>query len=435
MGFPEYLMRRKEKQMKLKSKELQELYDKVISGTFTFTPSGEDPVDKLFRECDEKLDEHISYSYLRELQDSMDIIEKSNGVLLSANMEAISEKRKLEHKIEELKSSCDYFEQSRDEWRSRAESAEADCKAYSELYRESCKTVQKLSIENKQLSEQISEAKADNEELKKHIDILSASEREALSAKKALEKDLDNASKRIKNLQEFNSEITSKNVDIATRNVELASKNELLKEHILENNKILANVISERDELEETLEKANADRTELQKDRDIWFNNNSARKRAIEELNEENKSLKARTDCLREEVKWYRKHYKEQSDKILELKSRLNSICGDEYRAEQKSLIHMRNYMTDFCKGRLCVGCPFESDEYKCGNGYSFEKKYSTDTRIIPDEELKEYYDKAKNYLRTFRNDCSCTFEATVNINKDLLNAICGIKPGEDDNG
>lgn len=48
------------------------------------------------------------------------------------------------------------------------------------------------------------------------------------------------------------------------------------------------------------------------------------------ELDEELMELNAKADCLREEVKWYRKHYKEKCEKIWELKAELNSIYGKD---------------------------------------------------------------------------------------------------------
>ena len=49
------------------------------------------------------------------------------------------------------------------------------------------------------------------------------------------------------------------------------------------------------------------------------------------ELFEKNENLNSRTNCLREEAEYYRNHYKEQSAKIGELKSRLNSMYDVKY--------------------------------------------------------------------------------------------------------
>lgn len=158
--------------MKLKNSALQELYDVIVNGTLTFSPYEECPIDKAFRECDEKL------------QKDIDIWKCGNEILAFANTDLASNKRKLEKEIDYLKK------------------------------------------DKKQLEEALEDTKT-------------------------------------------------------------------------------------------TLVKANSDRTNLQE--------------AFDKLSGENRWLNARIDCLRLEVNWYRKHYKEQSDKILGLKSRLNSMCGDEY--------------------------------------------------------------------------------------------------------
>ena len=101
--------------MKLKNSELQELYDTIVASTITISPYADSPLDKAFRECDEKL------SYL---QDRNDILEKSNEALLGANMKLASDHRKLEKDLDDAKNHLNYFTHSRDDWRSRAKHAE-----------------------------------------------------------------------------------------------------------------------------------------------------------------------------------------------------------------------------------------------------------------------------------------------------------------------
>jgi hypothetical protein len=188
--------------------------------------------------------------------------------------------------------------------------------------------------------------------------------------------------------------------------------------------------------------------------------------------------LNARIDCLRLEVNWYRKHYKEQYDKINELTKNYQDLSiklkryqidvgresrylwdmlqevsdyyyfgGDDefdtddcemtsmtdiidnlnvdqfleayknwHKArEQHRLDRMRDWLHDFCANRFCKGCPLASNEYKCGRGYSF-----TGAKPIPDEDIERYYEKA-------RKTWTCTLEGTVEIDKDLLNKVFGI--------
>ena len=85
--------------MKLKNDALQELYDTVVANTITISQ-----FDTAFRECDEKLSESITFAYIKDLQDRNDILEKSEKVLLEANLKLASEKKELEKEVEDLKS-------------------------------------------------------------------------------------------------------------------------------------------------------------------------------------------------------------------------------------------------------------------------------------------------------------------------------------------
>lgn len=402
--------------MKLKNNALQELYDELVDCAISISPYVESPVEKAFKECDEKLSGSATFAHIKKLENDIDILKRDNEDLLFAKSEVVSYKHKLE-------------------------------------------------------------------------------------------KDIKGLHKQIQALKEFNSDLTSKNVDIATRNLELTRKNELLEAKVLETT--------------ETLDKVNSDRnsyyglyTELRKDYDKLF--------------EDNRKLKARTDCLRYEVEWYRKHYKEKSDKIGELKKELGELTSqykkltienkrlqnnvrtgydqgqtdlwvklqnvrdtqpnefdpececlgdvidmdledflDAYKKwweekEKDRLDHMRDYLARFCKGRLCKGCPLESNKFKCGCGYSFRRRDQFDTRIIPDEELERYYEKARgcgrytlnmeginrgiskareSFCKAVRNADTkttenlrkgCTFEAEVKVNKDLFENLCGIKSEEE---
>ena len=298
--------------MKLKNEALQKLYDKLASDTFALNASVEEQliIDEIFKKCDEELSDSITFAQIKDLQDRNDIWEKSNEVLLSANMEAISKNRKIEKDLDDAKKRLDYFTHSRENWRARAKHAEGDV-----------------------------------EYLKK---------------------------------------------------------------------KLVA----------------------LQQD--------------YHELYEKNEKSNARANCLRGEVEWYRKHYKEQSAKIGELKSRLNRMCSDEYikrlqdgvyngyeqgqtdlwnklqnvndakpfelaacfpdvscmddilswdledfldaykswyeKKEQERIKHMRDHLVRFCMWRRCDGCPLHTDGFICGRGKGFcDMTY---------EELKKHYEK-----------------------------------------
>lgn len=356
--------------MKLNNSALQELYDTLMNLPLSMSPYEESPIEKAFRECDEKLSESVTFAHIKKLENDIDIWKRSNEVLLSANNDLASKKKKLEKEIEGLHN-CTH---SRDNWRARAKYAEDEVK-----------------------------------------------------------------------------------------------------------------------ELKETFEKANTDRTELQKDRDSYHGLYTELRKDYDKLFEDNRKLKARTDCLRYEVEWYRKHYKEKSDKIGELKKQLGELTSqyqklaienkrlqnnvragydqgqtdlwvklqnvnnsqplelatcfpdvtgiedilnwdmedflDAYKKwweekEKDHLDHMRDYLARFCRGRLCSKCPLHADNFKCEGILGFNN--------VPDEDLPRYYEKARGCGQCTLTDGKLfvhTLEATVEVNKDLLEKVCGVKP------
>lgn len=88
------------------------------------------------------------------------------------------------------------------------------------------------------------------------------------------------------------------------------------------------------DEVEDLKKKLNFQQNTidgLRKGRDELQKERAELSKVYVKLSGENKKLNARLDCLRGEAKFYRNHYKEQSAKIGELKSRLNSMYGVKY--------------------------------------------------------------------------------------------------------
>ena len=73
-------------------------------------------------------------------------------------------------------------------------------------------------------------------------------------------------------------------------------------------------------------------------------------------------------------------------------------IEKEEERNKQKRLDDMRYYLHKFCENRWCDGCPLSTDEFKCGRGYRFRKWCFPDNGAIPDEDLKRYYEKVRDW-------------------------------------
>ena len=67
--------------------------------------------------------------------------------------------------------------------------------------------------------------------------------------------------------------------------------------------------------------------------------------------------------------------------------------------------------------------------------GVGFKQLYPSDKRIIPDEDVKKYYEKVREFelfTRRLPQPWECTIEGTVEINGELLGKVCGIKIDDD---
>lgn len=277
----------------------------------------------------------------------------------------------------------------------------------------------------------------------------------------------------IKDLRDRCDIFEKSNGTLLGANLDLATKKSQLEKDLDNAKKNVEYFRHSRDDWRSRAKHAEDENTRLKESLDIWKNSNEAllscnveeisKKEKLEkelertrkdydELFEENKKLKARADCLREEVKWYRNHYKEQSAKIGELKSRLNSMYNVKYgeyvrsrdtgykngqtdlwdklqnvndakpfelaacfpdvscmddilswdledfldayknwqeKKEQERIKHMRDYLVRFCMGRRCDGCPLHTDGFICGRGKGFcDMTY---------EELKKHYEKVRD--------------------------------------
>lgn len=268
--------------------------------------------------------------------------------------------------------------------------------------------------------------------------------------KRQLEKDLDDAKKRL-------DYFTHSSDDWRSRAKHAEEEVEGLKKKLDFQQNDIIRLRKDRDRKDEAIAKLAEIRDKLQKERDSYHGLYTELKKDYDRLFEENKKLNARTNCLHVEVLWYRKHYKEKSDKTRELKSRLNSMHGDErikklqdgardigykqgqtdlwdklqnvndvkpwniasfypdvtcmddilgwdledflyaYKSwqekkEQERIDDMRGYLDWFCMGRACCKCPLRTDEFKCGRGIWFHD--------IADEDIQRYYKKVREYYR-----------------------------------
>jgi len=440
--------------MKLKNEALQELYETIVNGTFTFSPYADSPIDKAFKECDD---------CIGNLQNTNDILEKSNGTLLGANLDLCSKNRDLKNRIKQLE-----------------KDHESDVKVIGKLHS------QMINLEDEKTEQE------------KRADILK-------SQRDMLKKDLDDAKNQLKYFTKSRDDWRSRAKHEEKQKLEQLKRADSLADQVEQLKKEVGNLQSRAHCAEDEVE-------QLKEDRDIWMRNNGEKQARIAELL---KKLKAREEEL---DAWTKKHL-EATTQIDELKKQLDELTSqyqkltienkrlyeqgqtdlwdmlqnvndsqpnefdvecksmedvigmdledflDIYKKwqEQKETDRMRDWLADFCYGRVCEGCPLESNEYKCGCGYSFRKAAPYDIKIIPDKDIKRYYEKAlkngklfdsttmegvnkaiskacENFCKAVRdadikikeniprNAWECTLEANVEVNRDLVEKAFGIK-------
>lgn len=233
-----------------------------------------------------------------------------------------------------------------------------------------------------------------------------------------------------------------------------------------ENTRLSLRIVNER------LDKANADRSELQADRDIWFRKNGEKQAEIEELKKKIQSLEddlkskvCSRDIWRTEAERLRKELTESysngysdgneegQNELWEMLQLVKDIQPNEFdtececlgdvidmdledfkeaygkwEAKKQDVEYMRSYLKKYCIGKLCFGCPLYNTSEPVSSCL-FSK--------LTDEEIEKKYRKVVNSEREktptpissrLPQPWECTFEGTIEINEDILKVVCGIK-------
>jgi len=355
--------------MKLKNEALKKLYDKLASGTLVFSISEQSPIDKAFAECDEELSESVTFEHIKNLQDSNDILRKSEATLLEANAVLASKKRQFEKDLDDAKKQLKYFTLSRDDWRARAKHAEKE-------------------VED--LKETLKKANADRTELQKDRDSYCGLYTE-------LRKDYDKLFEENKQISELRRENAAMHELIDIKNEEISQRIKNYQDLSIKLKRCQINVGKES--------------------RYLWDMLQMVRDVKPEEFDPECETLGDVIDMDLEDFLDAYKKWEEEKKKKKE----------EEKKKEVES---MRSYLMDFCIERSCRYCPLHSTSFKCGRGIWFDK--------IPDDEIKKYYDRVMEINKPnppsyFRSTIEAVFTAEAKINKDLLKDICGIKPKEEE--
>ncbi len=227
-------------------------------------------------------------------------LRKDNESLASAVNSKDDELRVLQKECDKLKNDYEKLKISRDAWSSRARNAEEYLINSSYTWRDRARNAEK----------EIDELKKDCAYMTNSRDTWSSRAKHAEEELRTTEKVLDN----------IRAELEAK----VKRMDEITKERDYYRDHYTE--------LKNNTQYIEKFVDGVTDRVKADYEK------------KLEQLKKEHEGLQARTECLREEVKWYRKHYKEQYNKTQELKSRLNSMCGDEYVKKLHDSVHDLGY-------------------------------------------------------------------------------------------
>ena len=379
--------------MKLNNNALQELYDTIVNGTITISPHKESPIDKAFRECDEKLQKDIDFwkcgneNEFRKLKEYVlenhkiiaaigyerDILTKERDDLLSRIHCAEDEVEKLKkahdelfeagsRKISELKATLEKANDDRTE-------PQNDCEFYHGLYTELKKDYDRLFEENKQIKKELHTAEEARNNLRAELEA-------KVERMDEITKDRDFFFKMYHALKNDYKKLEAKYRDM----------------------KSYSNCYAEgysdgKEEGEENL----------------WDMLQNVRDVKPEEFDPECETLGDILDMDLEDFLDAYKEWQEERKKVAE-------------EAKKKHIEYMRGYLKRYCIGRLCTNCPLH-DAYKPVTSCMFSR--------LTDEEVEKRYRTVIS--ARLPQSWECTIEATVEINKDLLEKVCGVKTEEEE--
>lgn len=426
--------------MKLKNEALQKLYDDLMSSNIVWlSPYTEAPADKMFKDCDEKLSESVTFEEIRNLQNRIDMLQQDHESDVRVIGKLHSQMVDLEDEKTEQEKRADILKSQRDMLKKELDGAIEDKKS---LVVSRYKWAQKWLSTKQNLETKLNEAEVKYRRLEKEHEKLTSEYQTITIENKRLQD----------GLRGIGYEQGQTDLWDALQNVNDSQPNEFDVEC-----ESMHDVIGM--DLEDFLDAYK----KWQEQKDIDRMRDYLERFCLGRLCYYCPLYTDGFNCSR--GKW-----------MAGIPDKDVKRYYEKAREEQKETDRMRDWLTDFCWERVCEGCPLESKEYKCGCGYSFRKTDSSDLRIIPDKDIKRYYEKArgcgrytlndgklfatpnmegvnkaiteacKNFCKAVRdadikitenvrrNSWECTLEANVEVNKDLLDKfVCGIVPVEEE--
>lgn len=501
--------------MRLNIDALQELYNTLTYGPVLSSPYEESPIDRAFKECDEKLSGSATFKVIKDIQNRCDNLERSNkalrddndklsdkaielakkneqlekdldandkenSTLVSANADLSDRNAKLQRNFDRINSLWTGQIQENMELRSKIANLQREKKNYETIAKERADLLNERDgwrrraeesekrfgeLLLKKYDQSFEDLKKDLDDAKKQLNYFTHSRDDWRARAKHAEEVVDNMRAELEAKVKRMDEITKERDSYHDHYDRLFEENRSLKEKVVDLKKRITELQKKGDDLTKKGEDLQQENEELEKSRKHLrrlYVGEGAR-HLWEMLQNVNDSQPFEFDVECESME----------DVIgMDLDDFLDAYKKWQEEKEQNETDRMRDWLADFCYGRVCKGCPLESNEYKCGCGLSFKKTNESDTCIIPDEDIKRYYEKARGcgqytlkdaklfattvegVNRAISKACEefrkavldaadnkitenlrkgCTLEAKVEVNKDLLEKVCGVKPNEEE--
>lgn len=446
--------------MEIKNEALKSLCEYLISGIWSFCPCTKDDIDAAFKKCDDELEkekeklmkdlednvlayykikwlegeneelrkkctyfEKLSTERLKateELHQQLDTAEKEREAIREESLRNIREGYKTECDLRELRQKYDYLERSHKrlgDIRNRLAKENEDLKAKMDDSLGICKIRQLEELE-----EEIGNLREKNKQLNNDNTALQHTVDDFVVKCKDLQQQLDAECKKKQDLQQQVDDVGKRYYESSMRVGKLVREKEDLQNQLGSSNAALerlreryeeevvcrrkwAKLAVSRDKRIEELQR----QIDVLKQRDMVFVDlDSVKLKGMEELWRMIREVNsAPIEALYSSGAFNNKicvgtivnMYPDVRDFVKEYKTLKNGKEDkDEEKNKQKCLDDMRDYLHKFCENRWCDGCPLSTDEFKCGRGYRFRKWCFPDNGAIPDEDLKRYYEKVRDW-------------------------------------
>lgn len=360
--------------MRLNIDALQELYNTLTYGPVLTSPYAESPIDRAFKECDEKLSGSAAFAHIKDLENRCENLERSNKALRDDN-------DKLGDKAIELKKDIEELEKVK--------------KRFKEGCMEKSKEIATLVSANADLSDRLAKLQRNYD----RINRLWTSQ--------------------IQENMELRSKIT--NMQREKKNYETIAKEreELLKEK--------DDIKRDNDAWQRRAKYAEKELDLAKRNKDGWRSRAMYAEKGYATLQKENTDLSGKIVDLKKKITELQKKGDDLTKKGEDLKKLINSVYGTTMNFRKDGMYELWNKLREFVDSTYSerLGCFLDVcsvEDLVEWDLEDFLEEYEKwlKKRIMPENPIF-YFDNKPVIM-------GGTLEATVEVDKDLLAKVCGVK-------